>query len=79
VLSRLPLPADGTYQVTCPKTDSNAGARYAIGTPPGAAGILLAVVIPIGALGIGAVITIVVAVRRSSYRRRLMAPPPGYF
>ena len=77
LLSRLRLPADGTYQVTCAKTATNAGARYAIGTPPEAIRIVLGVLIAIGTVGIGVVITIVTAVRRGSYRRR-MTPPPGY-
>ena len=79
VLSRLRLPSDGTYQVTCEKAATNAGARYAIGTPPDAARIATAILIPVGALATALVITIVTAVRRNAYRRRLMAPPPGYF
>jgi hypothetical protein len=79
VISRLRLPSDGTYQVTCPKTATNAGARYAIGTPPKAARIAVAILIPVGALATALVITIITAVRRNAHRRRLMAPPPGYF
>ena len=79
VLSRLKLPSDGTYQVTCLKTATNAGARYAVSTPPDAVRIATMILIPIGALATALVITIITAVRRNAYRRRLMAPPPGYF
>lgn len=79
VLSRLRLPADGTYQVTCLKTATNAGARYAMGTPFDAARTIMMILIPVGALLIALVITIVTAVRRNAHRRRLMAPPPGYY
>ena len=79
VLSRLRLPSDGTYQVTCLKSATNAGARYAIGTPPDAARIIAMILIPVGALATALVLTIITAVRRNAYRRRLMAPPPGYF
>jgi hypothetical protein len=78
VLSQLRLPADGTYQLTCLKTATNAGARYAVGTPLNAGRTIMMILIPVGALLIALVITIVTAVRRNAHRRRLMAPPPGY-
>jgi hypothetical protein len=80
VLSHLRLPADGTYQVTCPQTAANSDARYGIGTPPGAGqmvgSIFAAILIPLAAFAIAIVIIIVVTVRRSSYRRRRLIPPP---
>ncbi|MFB9834298.1 hypothetical protein [Actinoallomurus acaciae] len=83
VLSHLRLPADGTYQVTCPRTAANAGARYGIGTPPETGqmvGKIFAVIlIPMAALAAATVIIIVVAVRRSSHRRRLAAPPTPHW
>ena len=79
LLSRLTLPSDGTYKVTCTETSTNATARYAVGTPPDAARIITMILIPVGALALALVITIVTAVRRRAHRRRLMAPPPGYY
>jgi hypothetical protein len=79
LLSRLTLPSDGSYKVTCPKTATNTNARYAIGTPPDAARIVTMILVPVAALLIALVITIVTAVRRNAHRRRLMTPPPpGY-
>jgi hypothetical protein len=80
LLSRLTLPSDGTYKVTCVGTSTNATARYAIGTPPDAARIATMILIPVGALAVALVITIVTAVRRGAHRRRLMSPPtPGFY
>jgi hypothetical protein len=84
VLSRLDLPMDDTYQVTCDANDANAGARYGIGYPPEAVrfvgGILATVLIPLISISAALVITLVVILRRNSHRRRLRAtpPPPPY-
>jgi hypothetical protein len=80
LLSRLTLPSDGTYKVTCPVTSTNVTARYAIGTPPDAARVVTMILVPLGSLALALVITIVTVVRRGAHRRRLMAPPPpGYY
>jgi hypothetical protein len=82
ILSHLSLPAGGTYQVACPRTSANAGARYGIGTPPGAGemvgSIFAVLLIPMATFGVAAVITIVVIVRRSSHRRRVSRPPAPF-
>jgi hypothetical protein len=81
VLSHIALPANGTYQVTCDKTDANASARYGVGYPPetGAfvGGILAVVLIPLISFFAAVGITIVIFVRRNTYRRRLLTPPPA--
>jgi hypothetical protein len=76
VLSHLDLPADGTYQVGC--TGANADARYGVGTLPEAVTMIatfsIAILVLLAA-GAAAIAITVVAVRRGSHRRRLVAAP----
>lgn len=79
VLSFVSLPADGTFQVGCVATAADTGARYGVGTPPETRDllttILAMIVLWVGSIAIGLVIIIVVAVRRGTNRRRLLAGP----
>ncbi|MFI0447009.1 hypothetical protein [Actinomadura sp. 6N118] len=70
VLSFLRLQADGNYQLTCPKTGSNASARYGIGTPPKPSAITTPALISLSTFAVAAALGITVFVRRHSYSRR---------
>lgn len=68
----------GNYEITCASVGPS---QYAFGKPGGIVaflgGAVLAIVLPLLGVGLGVVIVIVTAVRRSDHRKRLLAERGG--
>ncbi|OKK12561.1 hypothetical protein AMK33_06685 [Streptomyces sp. CB02400] len=78
-LYTIDVPRAGDYKVTC--SSQGGPSRYAIGDPGGlvtlGGWLILAILLPVLGIGIGATVALVTAFRRRGHRKRLLAERHG--